>query len=291
MKKLTVLTLALLTMSAFAQREENIKIDTFSNEYGDHSIHEVMGVEILEKVEGNRTCLNNETTCERTYLRDKLILKVSGKGEANFGGHNKVALAEKTLFDDYRSGNSIIELKFKGITENKDETLVYDNMAWASWGGSIPFEFKIELNNDLNKETEEKEFRIPTSRGEIYRFKVSYANEKWSVETLAPLASKVVVTGELAEKIFVAAKDEFRESDYAQADFSCLKAKGIETPVCFKLDWETSFPVEAEVSKAVFDVLNAGAGIFSSSYDVNIQCEKPNQWNQVSELTCSLSSK
>jgi hypothetical protein len=202
-----------------------------------------------------------------------------------------VALHEKQLSDDYRSGKSVIELSFKGLTQNKAETLVYNNMAWAMWGGEIPFSFKIELNNDLNKETEEKEFRIPMSRGGIYRFKVSYANEKWNVETLSALTSKTDVTGELAEQIFEAAKDEGRESDYAQADFSCLKPKGIETPVCFKLDWETSFPVKGEVSKSIFDALNAGSGVFSSSYDVNIQCQKPNQWNRISELTCSLSTK
>jgi len=148
MKKLAVLSFALFSLSTFAQRAEEIKVDTFSNEYDEHSIHKVHGVEILEKVEGNRTCLNNETTCERTYLRDKLIIKVSGMGEANFGGHNKVALHEKTLLNDYHTGNSILELSFKGLTENKDETLVYDNMAWTQWGGEIPFEFKIELNND-----------------------------------------------------------------------------------------------------------------------------------------------
>lgn len=289
MKNLSFAFLALLSLSAFAQRAgrpDEIIVDSFMNAYGEHSIHEVKEVDVLSKVEGNRTCLNNEAECAKKYLRDKIIVKVSGMAEANFGGHNTVALDEKSFSEDYNSPKSIIDLKFKGYNRIEDGALVYNNMAWAQWGGSIPFEFKIEVHNDLNKPEQEREFRIPVSDGSIYRFKIAYAKEKWTVEVLSPLSQKSEVSGALAETIFAAAADD--ESNWAQASFACLKTAG-QAPVCFSLGWKTSKPVAAKTSQVIYDLINQALGITSAHYDISVNCQKPTEWNNQTETKCSLS--
>ncbi|GEM_PF-5094908 len=145
--------------------------------------------------------------------------------------------------------------------------------------------------DDLNKEIEEKEFRIPMSDGNVYRFKVTYSKEKWSVETLPALKSSVSITGALAEKVFKLSQDEGRESSWAQANLSCLKPEGIETPACFKIEWKTSKVVDGNLSKEIYQALNDSVGLFTQSYSVDIQCQKPNEWSDITELTCTLKAK
>ena len=277
------------SLITYAQENE-VKIENFTSSYSDQSIHEVSNIEVLEKVEGNMQCLDEEP-CDKKYPMDKIVLKVTGTTEANQSGNNKIMLSEKSLQNDYRTGKSIIEITFRGLVENKDATLVYDNMGHLLWGGEIPFEFKIEIQSDFNKEFEEREFRIPVSNRTIYRFKVSYSEQKWSVEKLPELPSVIEVQGALAEKLFTELKNiagEEASDMHAHGNLECLKPEGVEVPTCFGSVRGKSQALAAELSQEVYGLINSAAGIYSAYYSVKAACSKPTEYNELKETNCDL---
>jgi hypothetical protein len=289
MKNFSLLIGLLASSLTFAQENADIKIDTFISDYDHHAIHKVNPVEVISKVEGNRTCLNEENgQCEYWAVQDKIILKISGMAEANFGGFNKIIAREESLMDDYSSGKSITRLELKGVRTSESGTLVYDDLPWAQWGGSIPFEFKVEINNNINKDSEEKEFRIPVG-SDIFRFKVSYVDAKWTVETLSTLSESFKFGGTLAQEMFELGTDGPQDT-YAQYSIACLKADGL-SPECLVQNFDVAKKMSSELSTQMFEAAKSNLQFFKMYVNISVKCQAPSKWDNLKETTCTLALK
>lgn len=288
MKNFILFIICSAALPLYAQKVSEIKVDTFMIKKERHTIHKFNPVQVLSKVEGNKKCLfEKEGKCDLWGMEDKIILKVSGLAEANFEGANKIIMKENLLMFDYESGKSIINLELKAVKTNKTGTLVYDNLASLAWGGRIPFEFKIEINSDLNNKDKEIEFRLPIFQSGFSRFKVTYANAKWKVESLPAIPDSYSFSSDLALDLVQVASKSLKTS-YAEYNIDCLQVGNV-TPTCMASTFNQSARLEPELALRFYKEAKAKLGFLGSYVNFSLNCQEPNQWNEIKQTTCTVS--
>lgn len=282
---ITVLALA-TSMATFAQlQQEPVLIDTFSSfsSFSDNAIHSITSVEIVKKVENNEVCLFGDP-CEFYAKKDSILLKIKGTTESNMTGNNKLILMQNRIAFDWRNSSEVIALSLKGAVINPQHTLVFDNVAYAMWGGSMPFETQIEIHNDINEESETKEFRIATSENKIFRFSVTYADSAWTVKQLEEFSTRAELTGELAQKIIDLYPAEER---FISGELKILTLPA-QTPDSFVVnsDSQVVAKLDAELSNNVFAKLNSILKFHKEYNSLEFNCQKPNEYNELTEPSC-----